>query len=71
MKVSPEEKICYYCEYAQASEEEDTVFCQKKKRDVACGRICRKFSYDLLKKNPRPLPPIPTLSEEALLDEMS
>ena len=71
MKVSPEERICYYCERAQTLEDEETVFCQKKKRNVPCEGVCRKFSYDLLKKNPRPLPPIPTISEEALLDEIS
>ncbi|MBP3321345.1 MAG: hypothetical protein J6M12_03235 [Clostridia bacterium] len=49
-----EDLCCYYCEYADR-QGEDTVFCKKKKKDVAAEGNCLSFAYDLLKR--RPMPP--------------
>lgn len=52
-EISPS---CSYCEYGKLSPDGETVLC-KKKGVVEKGFSCRKFSYDVLKRQPkRPLP---------------
>ena len=47
---------CSYCEYGKLSPDGETVLC-KKKGIVEKDFSCRKFSYDVLKRQPkRPLP---------------
>ncbi len=53
------EKCCYFCENGQVSEDGDSVFCKKKKKDVSPDGVCRAFFYDLL----RCIPELPKLPE--------
>ena len=44
------EKRCGLCRFAK-SETEDTCFCAKKKKSIPqSNEVCKKFSYDILKK---------------------
>lgn len=52
------ERCCFYCENAVVSEEEDSVFCKKKNKDVAPEGLCHSFFYDLLRRTPV-LPSLP------------
>ena len=56
------DSLCAYCEYATATDDEDTVFCNKKKKNVPLDGICHSFIYDLLKREPQ----IPTFQEVEL-----
>ena len=47
-------ECCAFCERASYTEDEDVMFCQKKKSTVEAGSRCRGFSYDLLKRKPSP-----------------
>mgnify|MGYP003296222971 CR=1 FL=1 len=52
-EISPS---CSYCEFGKCSPDGETVLC-KKKGIVEKDFSCRKFSYDVLKRQPRrPLP---------------
>ena len=49
-RTAPEiEKYCAYCENAALLHSEDYVLCEKK-GVVAANFVCRKFSYDPLKR---------------------
>lgn len=51
--VSPS---CSYCEYGKTAPDGESVLC-KKRGVVEKDFSCRKFSYDILKRQPRrPLP---------------
>ena len=53
------DSFCIYCEHATAAnEEEETVFCEKKKKAVPMNGCCHSFFYDLLKREAR-LPSLP------------
>ncbi|MBQ8351073.1 MAG: hypothetical protein IJY20_03390 [Clostridia bacterium] len=52
------EKCCFYCENGKVSEDGDTVFCKKKKKEVSPDGVCRAFFYDLLRRVPA-LPKLP------------
>ncbi len=59
-------KVCIYCENATVIADEENVLCS------LCGIVnkefcCKKFAYDPLKRVPRPMPPMPKLTEEDLL----
>lgn len=44
-------KVCGLCQYAQATEGEE-LFCARKKRSVTVTQAaCRKFIYDIFKRN--------------------
>ena len=47
-------ECCAFCERAAFTEDEDVMYCQKKKSNVDAGACCRGFSYDLLKRKPSP-----------------
>ena len=57
MKKQNEEPLydsfCLYCEHASVSEEEDTVFCKKKKKAMPQNGHCHSFFYDLRKREPK------------------
>lgn len=44
-------KVCGLCQYAKAADG-DTMYCSKKKRAVnITAKGCRKFTYDIFKRN--------------------
>lgn len=47
-----EDLCCRYCEYATVSNDQDHVFCKKKKADRQENDYCASFAYDLLKRRP-------------------
>lgn len=59
------ERICGMCEHAIPIEDEDYILCSKKGVVPMNGR-CRKFIYDLLKRNPGQPPQISLISKEVL-----
>jgi len=58
--------VCKFCEYAAIINDEYNVLCSKK-GIVNREYCCKSYSYDPLKRVPKTLPPMPTLSEEDLL----
>ncbi len=66
MKYSPENdkaeiiKCCAYCEKATPLVGDDYILCSKK-GVVSLTHLCRRFSYDPLKRIPRRTPSMPTL----------
>lgn len=63
MRKKPEYvRCCANCEFAERhAENDESVFCRKKKKELAPLHICRRFSYDLLKYTPARPREIPTL----------
>ncbi len=58
---------CANCEWAEIKgEEEDLIYCHKKKKDREPTASCRKFAYDLLKHTPARPREIPTLDSSLL-----
>ncbi len=47
------ERVCAYCENASPLYDRDFMLCQKK-GVVGSGHVCRRFSYDPLKRVPVP-----------------
>jgi hypothetical protein len=47
--VSEEERYCAFCEHAALLRDEDYVLCEKK-GVVSSTFVCRRFSYDVLKR---------------------
>lgn len=45
--------ICRFCAFAKRRDGEETVFCEKKKKELAEDETCKKFRYDILKKDVR------------------
>ena len=59
-------KVCIYCENATVIADDENVLCSL--RGIVNKEFCcKKFAYDPLKRVPRPMPPMPKLSEEDLL----
>ncbi len=58
--------VCECCEHAAVINDELNVLCELR-GIVSREYHCRKFAYDPLKRVPKPLPPLPKLSEEDLL----
>lgn len=44
--------ICLYCVFAHKTDEKNVLMCDKRGKVLENHR-CRKFKYDLLKRNPR------------------
>lgn len=62
-------RCCLNCEQAVIDENEeypDTVFCSRCKKDKPANAKCRKYVYDLLKRQPMRHAEIPTLDPELL-----
>lgn len=55
------EHFCKFCQYACDLSDEDTVLCEKN-GIVSADHVCKKFSYDPLKREPK------RLSKEVKLD---
>ncbi len=45
--------ICHFCAFAKRKEGEETVYCEKRKKEFAEDATCKKFQYDILKKEVR------------------
>ncbi len=58
--------ICEFCEHAAIINDENNVLCEQR-GIVSREYKCKKFAYDPLKREPKPLPPLPKLTEEDLL----
>jgi hypothetical protein len=59
-------KMCLYCENATVINDDDNVLCSLK-GIVKKEYRCKKCEYDPLKRIPSPMPPMPRLSEDAVL----
>lgn len=59
-------KACLYCENATIITDDENVLCSRY-GIVNKEFRCKKFAYDPLKRVPRPIPPMPKLSEDDLL----
>ena len=58
--------VCEFCEHATTINDEFNVLCNH--RGIVNKEYkCKKFVYDPLKRVPRPLPPLPKLTEEDLV----
>lgn len=51
------ERCCAFCERSASLRDREHVLCSSR-GVVSANYICRKFSYDPLKRNPRRLPPL-------------
>ena len=45
--------ICRFCAFAKRFSATEDIFCEKKKEFYSEGHTCRKFKYDILKKELR------------------
>lgn len=58
------ERFCTFCEYGTPmpvqNGEEDVVICQKR-GPVKADFVCRKFVYDLLKRDPKRINDLPEM----------
>ena len=59
-------RVCAYCEHAETLNNEDIVLCSLK-GVVSSGHLCRKFVYDPLKRDPKPLTKLPGLDPDTLV----
>lgn len=59
-KESDEDMVCALCEHGTPLFTGDTVICRKRGL-VWATACCRRFRYDPLKRDVRPLPPVPKL----------
>lgn len=59
-------RMCQFCENATAISDDENILCSKHGIVNKAFR-CKKYAYDPLKRVPKPLPPMPKLSEEDLL----
>ena len=62
-EASERRKSCEFCENATVISDEDNILCGKY-GIVKKEFCCKKYTYDPLKRVPKPLPPMPKLSEE-------
>ena len=58
--------VCEFCEHAAIINDDENVLCERR-GIVSREYKCRKFVYDPLKRFPKPLPPLPKLSEDDLV----
>ena len=56
-------RICAMCEFSADIDDEDYILCSKK-GIVPLDSHCRKFIYDLLKRNPGKAPQLIGISDE-------
>lgn len=54
---------CEYCRYGRLSPDGETVLCEKK-GVVERDGTCRRYKYDILKRQPRRRPEMPVFSAE-------
>ena len=59
-------RVCACCELAETLHNEDVVLCSLK-GVVSSGHVCKKFCYDPLKRDPKPLTDIPVLDPDTLV----
>ncbi|HIR11378.1 MAG TPA: hypothetical protein IAB30_04185 [Candidatus Fimenecus excrementavium] len=59
-KIAPK---CEYCAYGRLSPDKETVLCEKKGVVERDGH-CRKYKYDILKREPRRPRKLQSFSEE-------
>ena len=45
--------ICRFCAFAKRNEKEETVYCEKKRKVFDEDETCKKFRFDILKKDVR------------------
>ncbi len=45
-----EEKMCFLCEYSEKTDNEEILFCKKKNKNVSENSLCRKYKYDIFKR---------------------
>jgi len=48
------ERFCKFCQHSSELSDEDTMLCSKK-GIVSAGFVCKKFTYDPLKREPKRL----------------
>lgn len=59
-------RMCLYCEKATVINDDEHVLCSF--HGIVNKEFkCKKFAYDPLKRVPKPMPPMPKLSEEDIL----
>ena len=45
-------RVCGLCEYAQVTDMEDEIYCEKKRKKLTVStEACRKFKYDIFKRS--------------------
>lgn len=54
---------CEYCRYGRLSPDGETVLCEKK-GVVERDGTCRRYKYDILKRQPKRRPEMPAFSAE-------
>ena len=54
IKDSEIERFCKFCQHSSELSDEDTMLCSKK-GIVAADYVCKKFTYDPLKREPKRL----------------
>ncbi len=59
-------KVCQCCELAQTLNNPDVMLCSLK-GVVSSGHYCKKFIYDPLKRDPKPVVKMPSLDPEDLV----
>ena len=60
------EKMCVYCELAQALNNSEKMLCSVK-GVVSSDFCCKKFIYDPLKRDPKPAAKLPGLDPDTLI----
>ncbi len=56
-------KRCEYCFYGKIAADKQTVLCPKK-GPVPLDYFCRKYKYDILKREPKKLAPIEKINPD-------
>ena len=59
-------KICLFCESASPLKSGNSLLC-KYKGVVSEDNVCRRFSYDPLKREPKSPPKLPAINKDDLL----
>lgn len=54
---------CEYCLYGRRSPDGETILCEKK-GIVPLDSVCKKYKYDILKRQPKRKPKMPEFSAE-------
>lgn len=62
------ERDCAHCEHSQkrTKDGKSILVCRRKRTRVSSSAFCGNFSYDMLKRTPREMKPLPKLDAEAL-----
>ena len=66
IKKGDMDRVCHYCENAQTLNNPDKMLCSFK-GVVSGAYCCKKFIYDPLKRDPKPVDKLPGLNPEDLL----